>query len=53
MEKQLRKRGVTVAPLFRKFRQENPDGFKETAFFGYYRMWKKRVLLIELRLEIA
>ena len=43
MEKQLRKRGVTVALLYRKFQEDNPDCFRETAFYRYYRMWKKRV----------
>jgi len=43
MEKELRKRGVTVAKLFRKFKEENPDALAETSFYHYYRLWKKRV----------
>jgi transposase len=43
MEKELRKRGVTVAKLFRKFKDDNPDALAETSFYHYYRLWKKRV----------
>lgn len=43
MEKQLRRRGVTVAMLYRKFRDEHPGCFKDTSFYRYYGMWKKRV----------
>lgn len=43
MEKELRKRGVTVAKLFRKFKQDNPGSLAETSFYHYYRLWKKRI----------
>lgn len=43
MEKQLRKRGVTVGMLYRKFKQEHPECYAETSFYGYYGQWKKRV----------
>lgn len=43
MEKELRKRGVTVAKLFRKFKEENPDALAETSFYHYYRLWKKKI----------
>lgn len=43
MEKELRKRGVAVAKLFRKFKEENPDALAETSFYHYYRLWKKRI----------
>ncbi len=43
MEKELRKRGVTVAKLFRKFKKENPDALAETSFYHYYRLWKKKI----------
>ena len=33
MEKQLRKRGVTVGMLYRKFKQEHPEAYAETSFF--------------------
>jgi len=43
MEKELRKRGVTVAKLFRKFKEDHPDALAETSFYHYYRLWKKRI----------
>jgi transposase len=43
MERQLRRRGMTAALLYRKFREEHPDCFKDTTFYRYYGMWKKRV----------
>ena len=38
MEKELRKRGVTVALLFRQFKAANPDALGETSFYHYYRL---------------
>jgi len=43
MEKQLRKRGMTVALQYRRFKADHPDTYKETAFYTYYRQWRKRV----------
>lgn len=43
MEKELRKRGVTVANLFRKFKEENPEALAETSFYYYYGLWKKKI----------
>lgn len=43
MEKQLRKRGVTVAMLYKKFKAEHPESYGETSFYGYYAQWKKKV----------
>lgn len=43
MEKELRKRGVTVALLFRQFKAANPDALGETSFYYYYRLWKKKI----------
>jgi transposase len=43
MERQLRKRGVTVAMLYKKHKVEHPETYAESAFYHYYRLWKKRV----------
>lgn len=43
MEKKLRKRGTTIALLYREFKQVNPDTFGETSFYHYYGIWKKRI----------
>lgn len=43
MEKQLRRRGMTVRQQFREFTSRYPDGLKETAFYTYYNKWKKKV----------
>ena len=43
MERQLRKRGVTVAMLYKKYKVEHPETYAESAFYHYYRLWKKRV----------
>jgi transposase len=43
MDKQLRKRGMTVGMEFRRYRELYPDGFRETSFYKYYNIWKKRV----------
>lgn len=43
MQKQLRKRGMTIARQYRLFAAAHPDTFKETAFYKYYRLWCKRV----------
>jgi transposase len=43
MDKQLRKRGMTVGMEFRRYRQLYPQGFRETSFYKYYNVWKKRV----------
>ncbi|MBK9556916.1 MAG: hypothetical protein IPO47_13995 [Bacteroidetes bacterium] len=37
MEKQLRKRGMTIAIQYRKFLEEHPDTYKESRFYFYYR----------------
>lgn len=43
MQKQLRKRGMTIARQYRLFAAAHPDALKETAFYKYYRLWCKRV----------
>lgn len=43
MEKQLRRRGMTVGMQFRKFKALHPEGFAETSFYKYYNKWKKKV----------
>ncbi len=43
MEKQLRRRGMTVAIQFREFKAKHPESYAETSFYGYYRKWKHKV----------
>lgn len=43
MEKQLRKRGMTIAMQFREFKERHPDALGETSFYFYYQRWKKKV----------
>ena len=43
MQKQLRKRGMTIARQYRLFASAHPDALKETAFYKYSRLWCKRV----------
>lgn len=43
MERQLRRRGMTVAKQFLEFKQRHPEGLGETTFYKYYNQWKKKV----------
>jgi transposase len=43
MEKQLRKRGMTIAMQFRQYKELYPDSLGETSFYFYYQRWKKKV----------
>lgn len=43
MEVQLRRRGMTVAQQFKEFKSQHPDSYGETAFYGYYKKWRKKV----------
>ncbi len=43
MDKQLRKRGMTVGMQFREYSKMYPDAFAETSFYKYYNIWKKRM----------
>lgn len=43
MEKQMRRRGMTVLRQFKEFKKKHPEGCAETTFYKYYNKWKKRV----------
>lgn len=43
MTTQLRRRGMTVAKLFREFKALHPDAFGETSFYFYYNLWRRKV----------
>jgi len=43
MEKQLRRRGMTLAHQFEVFKALHPEGFKCTSFYNYYNKWRKKV----------
>ena len=43
MEKQLRRRGMTLAIQYEVFRIANPGCYGKTAFYVYYCKWKKKV----------
>ena len=42
-EKRLRQRGVTLLRLWEAYHDQYPDGFKMTAFYRHYNLWKKCV----------
>lgn len=43
MEKQLRRRGMTVLRLYQEFKAQHPETYAETSFYHYYNLWKKKV----------
>lgn len=43
MERNMRRRGMTVAIQYREFKANHPDSYAETSFYGYYRKWKQKV----------
>lgn len=43
VEKQLRRRGMTLAMQFREYQNKNPDGYQSTQFYQYYHLWKGKV----------
>lgn len=43
MEKQMRRRGMTVLIQFGEFKKRHPDGYALTAFYFYYNQWRKKV----------
>lgn len=43
MEKQLRRRGMTVAIQYKEFRSLHPEAYGETSFYYYYNLWRKKV----------
>lgn len=42
-EKRLRQRGVTLLRLWEVYHEQYPEGFRLTAFYKHYNLWKKRV----------
>ena len=43
VDKRLRRRGMTLAMLFRDYQHYHPDGFQSTQFYYYFRLWSKKV----------
>lgn len=43
MEKELRKRGMTIAYQYQRFKEQHPDSLGPTRFYHYYNQWKKKV----------
>lgn len=43
VEKEMSRRGMTLALQYKRFNELHPDGFKETAFYRYYGLWKKKI----------
>lgn len=43
MEKQLRRRGMTIATQYDEFKTANPGCYGKTNFYFYYCKWKKKV----------
>jgi transposase len=43
MERQMRRRGMTVAKQFREYKALHSGGYCETQFYKYYRQWSKKV----------
>jgi transposase len=43
MDKELRRRGMTVAIQYRKFKAQHPETFGPTRFYHYYNRWKQKV----------
>ena len=43
MEKQLRRRGMTVAWQYKEFKSQHPEAYGETSFYYYYNQWCKKV----------
>lgn len=43
MEKNLRKRGMTIALQFREFKARHPDSYGSTSFYHYYNLWKRKI----------
>ena len=42
-ESRLQQRGVTLLRLWEEYHVAHPDGFKTTAFYRHYKLWKRRV----------
>lgn len=43
MEKQLRKRGMTVGKQFQEYKKLHTEGYEATQFYHYYNQWCKKV----------
>src|ERR1035437_1309292 len=43
MEKQLRRRGMTVGKQFREYKRLHTEGYEATQFYHYYNLWRKKV----------
>lgn len=43
MEKQLRRRGMTVGRQFREYKSQHVGGYGETQFYAYYNKWSRKV----------
>jgi transposase len=43
MEKQLRRRGMTVGKQFNEYKKLHPEGYESTQFYHYYHQWCKKV----------
>lgn len=43
LEKQLRRRGMTVSKQYDQYKLRYPDGYGLTSFFFYYNHWRKKV----------
>jgi transposase len=43
LQKQLRRRGMTLTAQFEEYRKLHPDGYGLTSFYGYYNQWRKKV----------
>lgn len=42
LEKQKRRRGMTLKKQFHVYKELNPDGYNATMFYSYYKLWKKK-----------
>lgn len=43
MEKQLKRKGVTLTQQWEKYKQQHPDGYGHTQFYKYYRLYANQV----------
>ena len=43
MTVQLRRRGMTVARQFLKYKEQHPQSYGETSFYHHYNQWRKKV----------
>lgn len=43
LERQLRRRGMTLKRQYQEYKLKHPDGYGHTSFYEYYSKWSKRV----------